>query len=117
MKWMSKLKPALLVAVVVVLAALLLALALLGMPQDDVAALAVNIRTFKEFCVLVQAGVVVWIAAAWRKIVGAGVQRRIVARHEYEKVLGMRWTVFAFLVAYLLFVLLGPMTIYRLLTQ
>ena len=102
---------------VVLAFALLLFQVLLDMPKEDVAELAVNVRTFKEFGVLVQVGLVVWIAVAWRHIVDAGVWRRIVARHEYEKVLGMRWTVFAFLVGYLLLVPIGPTTMYRFLTQ
>ena len=87
--------------------------ALVQRPPSDLEALASAAHSFKLFGVAVQTALVVWVAVAWHAIVDAGRRRGIVARHEYERVLALRWPVFAVLVAYLLLVPIGPATIYR----
>ena len=106
-----------LLALVVLAVGLLLMSALLRRSPAEVAMLASTVRSLKLLGVLVQVALVVWIAVAWRWIVGVGLRRGVVARHEVERVLALRWTVFAFLVAYLLLVPIGSTTIHRFLVQ
>lgn len=106
-----------LLALIVLTLGLLLMGVLLQQSVSDVAALASTVHTLKRFGVAAQVGLVVWIAIDWRRIVNAGVRRRIVAAHELEKALALRWTVVAFLAAYLLLVPIGPVTLFRFLVH
>ncbi len=90
---------------------------LIDLPHTDLQALASGVRTFRFYGVLVQIALVGLVVLCWPWIVDAGQRRGIVARHEYEKVLGLRWTVAAFLAAYLLLVPIGPVTLYHFLAH
>ena len=90
---------------------------LVDLPDSDLLALASGVRIFRFYGVLVQVVLAGLVVLCWCQIVDAGQRRGIVARHEYEKVLGLRWTVAAFLAAYLLLVPIGPVTLYNFLAH
>lgn len=94
-------------------ASLMLLYVLLQQPESEVLDIAARVHSFKTFGVLIQICMVAAVVMAWRQIVDLGLRRGIVVEREYEKVLALRWKVFAFLTAYLVLVPIGPDTIYR----
>ena len=105
----------LLIAVALVLIAMSVGLmsVLMELPQADLVALVSGVQTFRFYGVMVQIGVALWVVIDWRRIVDAGRRRGIVIEREYDQVLALRWTVAAFLAAYLLLVPIGPTTLYQ----
>lgn len=62
---------------------------------------------------LFQCLVLVAVGLWWRAIVAFGHRKGIVKTHEFEQVIGLRWTVLAFGIAYLVLVPIGPTTLWR----
>lgn len=62
---------------------------------------------------LFQCLVLVAVGLWWRAIVAFGHRKGIVKTHEFDQVIGLRWTVLAFGIAYLVLVPIGPTTLWR----
>lgn len=90
---------------------------LVELPASDLQSMAAGVRVFRFYGALVQFALACLVVLCWHQIVDAGRRRGVVARHEYEKVLALRWTVAAFLAAYLLLVPIGPVTLYSFLVH
>lgn len=67
----------------------------------------------KRWGLLLQCLVVAAIGLWWRAIVDWGARKGFVRQHELNQVIGLRWTVLAFGIAYLILVPIGPTSLWR----
>lgn len=81
--------------------------------QGDIASWQAASAQVKRWGLVIQVAVLVVVIAAWKPLIAWARRREIVKRHEYERVLALRWHAALVALAYLILVPIGPTTLWR----